>query len=72
MLLDIPTGEDTHANPFSDSPLRYIAVGVATVVRKPTNTAALGGIDELGVMVNDSWHASSWSELTSSFCRAMK
>ena len=53
MLLDIPTSKDTHANPFPDSPLRYIAIGVAAMVRKASNTAALGGIDELVMIINN-------------------
>lgn len=47
VLLHLAASKDTHANMVSDSPFGNIAVGCAAVIQKATNTSALGGIDIL-------------------------
>lgn len=47
MLLNITFSKNAHSNMLVDGPSCDIAVGVATVVSKSTNSSALGGIDEL-------------------------
>lgn len=47
MLLDIAMSKYAHAYVLAHTPLGYIAVRIATVIGKSTNTASLRGVNVL-------------------------
>lgn len=47
VLLDCSISENAHTDMVSHSPFGYIAVWVATVIRKSTNATSFCGINEL-------------------------
>lgn len=47
MFLNVPLCENAHADIFTYSPLRNIAVGITAMVGEATDTTAFGSVDEL-------------------------